>query len=111
MQSHLHEWKRGQSARGSHAIEWHRRTNIPGLVFDLKPDINGSHRAAPILFGLWVARQPGNFGLIRQSVFIGQEFSFPENECAQPVYQYIVGMPTYIYETTDPAKPVRTFEV
>jgi hypothetical protein len=24
---------------------------------------------------------------------------------------YIVAMPTYIYETTDPAKPARTFEV
>ena len=35
----------------------------------------------------------------------------PEKECAQPVYEYIVAMPTYIYETTDPAKPVRTFEV
>jgi predicted nucleic acid-binding Zn ribbon protein len=36
---------------------------------------------------------------------------FPEKECAQPVYEYIVAVPTYIYETTDPAKPVRTFEV
>ena len=39
------------------------------------------------------------------------DFSFPEKECAQPIYEYIVAMPTYIYETTDPAKPVRTFEV
>ena len=35
----------------------------------------------------------------------------PEKECAQPVYEYIVAMPTYIYETTDPAKPVRAFEL
>lgn len=27
------------------------------------------------------------------------------------VCEYIVVMPTYIYETTDPAKPVRKFEV
>jgi predicted nucleic acid-binding Zn ribbon protein len=54
---------------------------------------------------------PEIFGLIRESVYIGEEFFLPENECAQPVYQYIVAMPTYIYETTDPAKPIRTFEV
>ena len=36
---------------------------------------------------------------------------FPEKECAQPVYEYIAAMPIYIYETTDPSKPIRTFEV
>ena len=41
----------------------------------------------------------------------GSRANVPEKECAQPVYEYIAAMPTYIYETTDPAKPVRTFEV
>jgi predicted nucleic acid-binding Zn ribbon protein len=42
---------------------------------------------------------------------MGSRPDVPEKECAQPVYEYIAAMPTYIYETTDPAKPVRTFEV
>ncbi len=41
----------------------------------------------------------------------GPEEKFPEKECAEPVYEYVVAMPTYIYETTDPSKPIRTFEV
>ena len=38
-------------------------------------------------------------------------FRDPERAGALSVCGYIVVMPTYIYETTDPAKPVRKFEV
>jgi len=37
--------------------------------------------------------------------------STPERGCAQAVNEYVALMPTYIYETTDPTKPIRNFEV
>ena len=41
----------------------------------------------------------------------GPDENSQKRECAEPVYEYVVAMPTYIYETTDPSKPIRTFEV
>src|SRR6266496_426828 len=38
-------------------------------------------------------------------------FLFPKRNAPSPFTSKIVAMPTYIYETTDPAKPIRTFEV
>ena len=44
-------------------------------------------------------------------LFVGEEFFFSRKGMRPARLSVDCRVPTYIYETTDPAKPIRTFEV